>query len=98
VKPTQESVAAGATLFQQNCVVCHGAEGRGDGPGAAQLNPPPADFRLHMPYHTDGQFWGFIANGYPQSAMPAYKGTLSDTDMWNLVNYLRASFSSGASQ
>jgi copper transport protein len=98
VKPTQESVERGRTLFQQNCVACHGAEGRGDGPQAAQLNPQPADFRLHMPYHTDGQFYGFIANGYPQSAMPQFKTAFSETDIWNLVNYLRAAFSGGASQ
>ena len=98
VTPTQESVARGLTLFQQNCVICHGAEGRGDGPGAAQLNPQPADFRLHMPYHTDGQFFAFVANGYPQSAMTGYKDVISETDIWNLVNYLRASFSGGTSQ
>ncbi len=98
VKPTQESVAAGRALFEKNCVVCHGAEGRGDGPGAAELNPQPADFRLHMPYHTDAQFFNFIENGYPQSAMTGYKGVISDTDIWNIINFLRASFSGGASQ
>ncbi len=98
VKPTQESVNQGRVLFEKNCVVCHGAEGRGDGPGAAQLNPQPADLRLHMPYHTDAQFFNFIENGYPQSAMTGYKGVISDTDIWNMINYLRASFSGGASQ
>ena len=40
-------------LFQQNCIQCHGVDGRGDGPEAANLNPPPTDFRLHIPVHTD---------------------------------------------
>ncbi len=29
------------------CVNCHGVSGRGDGPGAATLNPPPRVFRSH---------------------------------------------------
>jgi len=98
VKPTQESITRGRDLFAQNCVVCHGAEGRGDGEQAAQLSPSPADFRLHMPYHTDGQFFGFIANGYPQSAMPKYNSTFSETDIWNLVNFMRSAYTVGASQ
>ena len=30
--------------FTQNCVVCHGANGKGDGPGAANLNPKPQNY------------------------------------------------------
>jgi mono/diheme cytochrome c family protein len=86
-------VARGRELFQQNCIVCHGAEGRGDGPQAAQLDPAPSDFRLHLPLHTDPQFYAFIANGYPGSAMPAFRDQFSEEDIWNLVNFLRASFS-----
>jgi mono/diheme cytochrome c family protein len=34
----------GAQVFQTYCVTCHGAEGKGDGPAAAGLNPKPAAF------------------------------------------------------
>jgi high-affinity iron transporter len=38
--------AEGQRLFnEQGCVVCHGPAGRGDGPRARALNPPPRDFR-----------------------------------------------------
>ena len=33
----------GARLFTENCAMCHGASGRGDGPWAADLRPAPAD-------------------------------------------------------
>lgn len=92
IAPTDESVAAGRMLFQRNCIVCHGVNGRGDGPQAASLNPPPTDFRLHLPLHADPQFFAFIANGYPASAMPAWRDSLTDDEIWNLVNFMRSEF------
>ena len=35
---------AAKTYFKQNCVVCHGADGKGDGPGAANLTPKPQNY------------------------------------------------------
>src|SRR5438046_3036047 len=34
----------GRLLYEVNCETCHGPEGHGDGPPAAQLKPPPRDF------------------------------------------------------
>jgi mono/diheme cytochrome c family protein len=31
-------------LFTQRCVTCHGADGKGTGPAAANLNPKPRDY------------------------------------------------------
>ncbi len=31
-------------IFSTRCAACHGAEGRGDGPGAAGLDPKPRDY------------------------------------------------------
>jgi mono/diheme cytochrome c family protein len=92
------SVARGKELFQQNCVMCHGIDGRGDGPQAASLSPAPTDFRFHMPLHTDPQFYAFIHDGYQGTAMPAFGKAFSPTDIWNLVNYLRSAFSGTPSQ
>jgi copper transport protein len=97
VAATEESVAAGRMLYQNNCVVCHGAEGRGDGPQAEGLDPRPADLRQHLPYHTDPQFFAFIANGFPGTAMPAWRDQFSDDDIWNIINYLRT-FQDAATQ
>jgi high-affinity iron transporter len=41
------SLASGRTLYVENCAQCHGATGKGDGPGAISMNPktpPPANF------------------------------------------------------
>ena len=37
-------VGRGAALYAANCAACHGAEGRGDGPAAKDLDPAPANF------------------------------------------------------
>lgn len=98
VPTTADSVARGKMLFQQNCIMCHGIDGRGDGPESVDLSPAPTDFRLHIPLHTDPSFYAFISDGYPASAMPAFKGAFSETDIWNLVNFLRSAFTEAPTQ
>lgn len=44
LSPTPELKARGKALYDQTCATCHGAEGKGDGPGAGQLNPKPRNF------------------------------------------------------
>ena len=38
-----EPPSAGERLYRRYCAACHGVEGRGDGPAAAALSPPPTD-------------------------------------------------------
>jgi len=45
----------GAKLFLQNCIICHGEGGRGDGPMAAELPVQPADL-THISARQDGVF------------------------------------------
>ncbi len=40
---TIEKTNTGKTLYLQNCVSCHGVDGKGDGPVAARLSTPPPD-------------------------------------------------------
>jgi cytochrome c553 len=42
VAPSPASEAR--TLFRARCAVCHGDSGKGDGAGAAALNPKPRDY------------------------------------------------------
>ena len=91
IPPNGDSVTAGRTLFMTHCASCHGETGKGDGPIGLTLNPRPADLTLHaVPgVHTDAQLFEWISDGFPGSRMPAFRSILSDTDRWNLVNFIR---------
>ncbi len=91
IPPNADSVARGKVLYSANCVPCHGATGKGDGPVGLTLNPRPADLSLHaVPgVHTDGQLYEWITSGFPGSVMPAFHDQLTEEERWNLVNYIR---------
>ncbi len=89
---TPESITEGKALFLDNCALCHGETGRGDGILGLTLNPRPADLTQHaiVGIHTDAQLFEWISNGFPGSSMPPFKASLSDTDRWHLVNFIRS--------
>lgn len=79
----------GRELFQNNCIQCHGAAGRGDGPLAAALQPRPVDLTVHVPQHGDQALVDWITNGVARTAMPAFGGTFTPEEIQAIVNYLR---------
>ncbi len=92
---TAASIDDGAALFAQHCAMCHGADGRGDGPAAKALAIPPADLTAaHLWMHGDGELFWWLTHGIeaPEGglAMPAFGGILSDDDRWQLIDYIRA--------
>ncbi len=92
VELTAESVLRGEALFAANCVSCHGELGDGDGPLAASLPAPPANFVVHVPFHPDGVLFAWISEGIRGTGMPAWSPQLSDQERWDLVNFLRDQF------
>ena len=89
IAPTNDSIAAGLQIYQSNCQLCHGSGGRGDGPAGAGLDPPPADLVVHVPLHPERALFEFIRDGIPGTAMAAMGATLSDDQVWHVVNYIQ---------
>jgi mono/diheme cytochrome c family protein len=94
--------AAGKIVFTNICASCHGESGKGDGPVGKALNPPPRDFtKAQFKFDTDGDgktgtdadLSNVIHNGaaaYGGSPLMAnWGGTLSDTDITNVIAYIR---------
>lgn len=91
IPASAESIDRGKMLFLQNCTMCHGESGRGDGPLAKTLPIPPANLYDHVPYHPDQFFFNVITNGLG-GVMPAFGQQISSDDRWNILNYLRDAF------
>ena len=92
VERTAASLERGEALFGMHCAACHGDTGAGDGPLAASLPAPPANFTVHVPFHPDGVLYAWITDGIRGTGMPAWSPTLSDQERWDLVNFLRDRF------
>lgn len=89
--PTQESLDEGRRVYGAYCLVCHGEQGRGDGPGAAVLNPRPADLRQHMAAgHTDAELFAWVSEGVAGTAMVGFKDQLTEAERWHVINYIRS--------
>ena len=63
--------------------------GNGGGPLAGTTQVQPPSLKAHLQQHTDGDLYYWISNGLP-GGMPAWSTSISETDRWNLVNYLRS--------
>src|SRR5215467_9609052 len=88
VASSQSSIAAGQKIYSKTCLMCHGKSGDADGPAVIELNIHPA--RLSDPQlqtESDGALFWKITTG--KKPMPAYGKRLSETDRWNLINYIR---------
>lgn len=93
VPATAESIARGEILYRDTCQVCHGAEGRGDGPVGAVFEPVPVDLNdAYTQDQADGQIFFTLTRG--RVAMPFYRDRLTQQDRWDVINYIREAFGS----
>jgi mono/diheme cytochrome c family protein len=92
VPATAESLARGARLYETNCLVCHGSEGRGDGlVGSKFVTKSPVD--LNEDYtqdQPDGALFFTLTRG--RALMPFYRDALSAEERWDVVNYVKHEF------
>ena len=89
LKADQENISIGKSLYAKHCRSCHGKNGEGDGPKAAELKTFPGDFTTSdVQTQTDGELFYKTAEG--REDMPSFKKKIPDTDdLWALVHYLR---------
>ncbi|BBP80109.1 cystathionine gamma-synthase [Pseudomonas gingeri NCPPB 3146 = LMG 5327] len=80
----------GAPLYAQQCSVCHGDTGAGDGPAGVGLTPPPANLRdaarldrlsLYGIYNT-------LTLGVEGTDMPSFADQLDERQRWDLATYI----------
>jgi len=92
VASSPESIKAGQALFQKNCRFCHGADAHGNGPMAPEgTHPSNLTDEKWDRGSTDGEIFMVIRDGAgPKFDMKGFKSKMSETDIWNVVNYLKS--------
>lgn len=84
--PTQKTLLEGKALFQTYCMVCHGDQGRGDGPLAGKIPPPPSYVSERVMKFEPGHVFHVITMG--TGKMPSYAAQLSTSERWKIVTYV----------
>jgi mono/diheme cytochrome c family protein len=88
----------GRRVFAQRCAVCHGPDGRGNGPAAPSLIPRPVDFvRGQFKYKstpgdqppTDEDLVRVVSDGLQASAMPYFRDLLTPAEIRAVVAYVK---------
>jgi cytochrome c oxidase cbb3-type subunit 3 len=86
-----DSIAAGKALYAKNCAPCHGVNGTG-GSGNDLIGPAPDLTDAEWQHGgTDGEIFTNIKDGIPPDlSMGPWGDRLKDTDIWNVVNFLKS--------
>ncbi len=88
--PSEENLVAGAKIYREQCVECHGQPGSTPSVASKGMYPPPPQFfeRKVMGNDPVGQNYWIVANGIRLTGMPGYRGSLSELQLWQVSQYL----------
>jgi len=87
--PVKFNKTTAMSLYSTHCKSCHGKDGLGDGPKAAQLKTSSGDFSSpEFQKQSDGSLFYKTLEG--RDEMPSFKKKLPDEEeIWQLVHYMR---------
>jgi mono/diheme cytochrome c family protein len=92
IAATPANLHKGKALYEIYCLVCHGADGKGDGPIASKIPPPPPYRSNRLLGYPVGRLFHVISRG--AGRMPAYATQLSVTERWLVATYVRSELQS----
>jgi mono/diheme cytochrome c family protein len=82
------ALALGQVMYDRHCTVCHGLQGRGDGPviGPGRFPFAPSLLEGVGATREDGYVYAIIRAG--RGLMPAYGTRMTHVERWAVVNYV----------
>lgn len=82
------AAARGGVVYERYCAVCHGADGKGDGPVVEHgFRKPPTLLRTFTRQMKDGQIFHIATFG--RGAMPSHASQIPVNDRWKVVLHVR---------
>ncbi len=88
VKPTAESQARAKALYRRDCAFCHGDIG--DGKNTMDVTLADWTNPTSLAGKTDSEMFAKIRNGVGDKMPPEDAGRATDTEIWNLIFYIRS--------
>ena len=83
-------VTRGKAVYDRHCLTCHGAGGWGDGPDAAALRVPPANFHRFKSFlKSDEELLRTIEHGIVFSPMHSWQGQLTEAERQDALAYIQ---------
>lgn len=90
----EASLQRGEILYRIHCALCHGEEGRGDGPLAHYFTRTPEDLGgSKTAAEFDGSVYLVIQQGFGE--MPSLVENLTPRERWDVINFTRTLTSGG---
>ena len=81
-------LAEGKRIYLESCKACHGVDGKGS--GVMKFNPPAADLTSpHVQDKLDARLYNSIHEGRANTAMGAWKHSLSAKEVLDVMSYVR---------
>ena len=82
------NLATGRRLWMDDCAVCHGDTGAGDGWASGGMEPPPTAFRSEfLARLSPHQVFNAVSLGVESTAMPSFAGAYSPQQRWDVAFY-----------
>jgi len=90
VAPTDANLMAGLKIYQQNCIVCHGAaDGKASNMASGFYVASPQFAKDGAEDDPEGATYWKIHHGIRFTAMPAFQRTLKETEVWQVALFLK---------
>jgi mono/diheme cytochrome c family protein len=90
IEATEDNLVAGAKIYREQCAVCHGLSGQPKTPIAQGMFPRPPQLFKGKGVTDDpvGETYWKTANGIRLTGMPAFRDSLSESQLWQVSQLL----------
>ncbi|QQR81310.1 MAG: cytochrome c [Deltaproteobacteria bacterium] len=96
LETNEKNLARGKKVFETYCLVCHGEQGKGDGPLIPKFPSPPSFKVQPVKDYPAGRIYHVVTKG--TGLMASYASQITQEDRWKLVQYVQTLQKSGGAQ